>query len=177
MEINAGAWYLRALRADARIDDRPAVLASFRDPDVRRWRHRPVPDPAAADAYIRERALSWARDRRLSWAVCGLDGEMLGEVELMDLDLAMGTAEMGCWALPAARRRGMITTSVLAVLGFGFGGLGLHRVEYQWADGNAASARVAEKCGFTFEGRRRSAWVADGKRVDVLLTARLATED
>ena len=55
----------------------------------------------------------------------------------------MGTAEIACWALPAARGQGMITTAVSAVLRFGFGGLGLHRLEYQWAEGNAASARVA----------------------------------
>jgi RimJ/RimL family protein N-acetyltransferase len=153
------------------------VLASFRDPDVRRWRHRPAPDPAEADAYVRERALGWARDRRLSWAVCGLTGDMLGEIELMDLDLGMATAEAACWALPAARGLGMITNALSAVLRFGFGGLGLHRVEYQWAEGNAASARVAEKCGFALEGRKRSAWVADGQRVDVLLSARLASDD
>jgi RimJ/RimL family protein N-acetyltransferase len=71
----------------------------------------------------------------------------------------------------------MITTSLSAVLRFGFDGLGLHRVQYQWAEGNAASARVARKCGFTVEGRKRSAWVADGLRVDVLLAAWLATDD
>ena len=49
-------------------------------------------------------------------------------------------------------------------------------MEYQWADGNAASARVAEKCGFRYEGRKRSAWVADGQRVDVLIAARLADD-
>jgi RimJ/RimL family protein N-acetyltransferase len=70
----------------------------------------------------------------------------------------------------------MTTAAVSAVLGFGFGGLGLYRVEYQWGDGNAASARVAEKCGFPCEGRKRSAWVADGRRVDVLVAARLADD-
>jgi RimJ/RimL family protein N-acetyltransferase len=178
IEINAGAWYLRALRSDERVDDRPAVLASFRDPDIRRWRHRPPPDdPATAEAYIRQRIRDWTDEKRLSWAVCpATTGEMQGEVELVDLDLPMGTAEIACWALPAARGLGMITTAVSAVLRFGFDGLGLHRVEYQWADGNAASARVAHKCGFRPEGRRRSAWVADGTRVDVLVSSRLADD-
>jgi RimJ/RimL family protein N-acetyltransferase len=103
-------------------------------------------------------------------------GEMLGEVELSDLDLSMGTAEIACWVLPAARGQGLVTTAVSALLRFGFEGLGLHRLEYQWADGNAASARVAEKCGFRYEGRKRSAWVADGQRVDLLIAARLADD-
>ena len=153
------------------------MLASCRDPDIRRWRHRPPAEPAAADRYLRQRTQEWADDRRLSWAVCpAVSGEMLGEVELAQLDLPMGTAEIACWALPAARGQGMVTTAVSAVLRFGFGGLGLHRLEYQWAEGNAASARVAQKCGFTYEGRKRSAWVADGLRVDLLLASRLADD-
>lgn len=182
VEINAGAWYLRPLRADDRIDDRPAVLASCRDAEICRWRHRPPPDTAGVDAYIRRRARDWARDERLSWAVCApTTGEMLGEVELAALDLGMGTADVTCWALAAARGQGMITTAVSAVLRFGFGGLGLYRMGYAWAEDNAASARVAEKCGFTVEGRLRSAWVCDlgpddGRRVDVLVSGRLATD-
>jgi RimJ/RimL family protein N-acetyltransferase len=153
------------------------VLASCLDPDIRRWRRRPPADPAAADAYVRQRARDWAEDRRLSWAVCpAATGEMLGEVELSDLDLSMRTAEIACWVLPAARGRGLVTTAVSTLLRFGFEGLGLHRLEYQWADGNAASARVAEKCGFRYEGRKRSAWVADGQRVDLLIAARLADD-
>ncbi len=177
VEINAGLWYLRALRCDDRVDDRPAVVASSVDPEIARWRHRPQPDPADAEAYIRRRAADWVRDARYSWAVCEpTTGEMLGEVELAELDLCHGTAEIACWALPAARGRGMTTTALSAVLRFGFGGLGLHRLTYAWAEGNIASRRVAEKCGFRIEGRLREAWAVDERRVDVHVAGRLATD-
>jgi RimJ/RimL family protein N-acetyltransferase len=177
VEINAGTWYLRALRCDDRIDDRRAVIASCADPEIRRWRHRPAPDPIEAEAYIRRRARDWSRDERYTWAVCEpTTGEMLGEVALAAVDLPMATAEAACWALPHARGRGMITTALGAVLRFGFDGLGLHRVSYLWGSGNHASARVAEKCGFTVEGRMRSAWVAGDERVDVAVSGRLATD-
>jgi RimJ/RimL family protein N-acetyltransferase len=181
VEINAGTWYLRAPRADDRIDDRPAVLASCRDPEIGRWRWRPEPTLEAATAYVAQRADDWATDRRLSWAVCApTTGEMLGEVELSRLDLGRGLAELECWALPAARGRGMTTAAVAAVVRFGFGGLGLNRVGYAWAEGNHASARVATKCGFAIEGRQRAAWVDVGldppTRVDVVLAGRLATD-
>jgi RimJ/RimL family protein N-acetyltransferase len=88
----------------------------------------------------------------------------------------VGIAEATCWALPRARGRGMITTALSAVLRFGFGGLGLERVSYAWAVGNDASARVAEKCGFTVEGTQRSAWVVDGRRVDCVMAGRLASD-
>ena len=117
------------------------------------------------------------RDERYTWAVCEpTTGEMVGEVSLDAVDLPMGSAEAACWALPPARGRGMITTALGGVLRFGFGGLGLERVTYMWADGNAASARVADKCGFTVEGRMRSAWVDGDRRVDVVVTGRLSTD-
>jgi RimJ/RimL family protein N-acetyltransferase len=159
------------------VDDRPAVVASSLDPEIARWRHRPPADPADAEAYIRRRAAEWMRDERYSWAVCEPStGEMLGEVELADLDLCHGAAEAACWALPAARGRGMTTTAIAAVVRFAFGGLGLHRLTYAWADGNAASGRVAWKCGFRVEGRQREAWLVDGHRVDVHIAGRLATD-
>jgi RimJ/RimL family protein N-acetyltransferase len=70
----------------------------------------------------------------------------------------------------------MTTTALSAVLRFAYGGLGLHRVTYAWADGNTASGRVAEKCGFRIEGLLREAWAVDGRRVDVHVTGRLATD-
>jgi RimJ/RimL family protein N-acetyltransferase len=177
VEINAGSWYLRALRADARIDDRPAVLASCRDPEIRRWRERPPATQADADDYVRLSAQRWKRDAGYTWAVCEpTTGEMLGEIELAALDLAAGTAEATCWALPAARGRGMITTALSAVLRFAFAGLGLQRVTYAVAEGNVASARVATKCGFRPTARQHSAWVVDGRPQDVLITARSATD-
>ncbi|BBY78795.1 hypothetical protein MPRF_56940 [Mycolicibacterium parafortuitum] len=67
VEINAGAWYLRALRADDRVDDRPA-LADLGE-------HR-------AD-HVDRRAAQWDSDEVYSWAVCEpTTGELLAEVTL-----------------------------------------------------------------------------------------------
>jgi hypothetical protein len=67
VEINAGAWYLRALRADDRIDDRPA-LAELGEFDA---------------GYVEKRATQWEADLTYSWAVCEpTTGEMVGEVTL-----------------------------------------------------------------------------------------------
>jgi hypothetical protein len=67
IEINAGAWYLRALRADERIDDRPA-LADLGE--------------THAD-YVEKRAAQWDSDTTYSWAVCEPGtGELLAEVTL-----------------------------------------------------------------------------------------------
>lgn len=67
VEINAGAWYLRALRADDRVDDRPA-LAEMGE---------------TASDYVERSAESWASDSSYSWAVCEpATGELLAEVTL-----------------------------------------------------------------------------------------------
>ncbi|MGB0876722.1 MAG: hypothetical protein ACPGXI_06625 [Mycobacterium sp.] len=67
VEINAGTWYLRALRADDRVDDRPA-LANLGERRV---------------DYVEERAAQWDSETLCSWAVCEpTTGELLAEVTL-----------------------------------------------------------------------------------------------
>jgi hypothetical protein len=67
VEINAGQWYLRALRADDRIDDRPALA------DLG------VTDPE----HVARSAAGWSSDTSYSWAVCEVTtGELLAEVTL-----------------------------------------------------------------------------------------------
>jgi RimJ/RimL family protein N-acetyltransferase len=103
---------------DDRLDDRPAVVASARDPEILRWRHRPEPSLEAAGTYVAERVAGWARDERCSWAVCEpTGGRMLGKVELVHVGLPMATAEVACWILPEARRQGMTCTALTAVSG------------------------------------------------------------
>ncbi|MEV0946000.1 hypothetical protein [Rhodococcus sp. NPDC049939] len=67
VEVNAGGWYLRALRADDRVDDRPALA-----------------DGGIDDAdYIPRRTAQWLSDEHYSWAICQPNtGELLAEVGL-----------------------------------------------------------------------------------------------
>jgi hypothetical protein len=67
VEINAGQWYLRGLRADDRIDDRPALAElGATDPD-----------------HVSRSTAEWSADSRYSWAVCEpATGELLAEVTL-----------------------------------------------------------------------------------------------
>ena len=67
IEINAGQWYLRALRADSRIDDRAALAdLGVTDPD-----------------HVARSAAAWSADTGYSWAVCDVTtGELLAEATL-----------------------------------------------------------------------------------------------
>lgn len=152
VEINAGEFYLRTLRADDLLDDRPALVEAFADPAMRRFVPRiRIDDLTDAGAYVALRTEEWSTDERVSWAVAEpTTGNLLGEVGLMKLDLAAGTAEASVWTHPAARGRGIAVTSLGAVLRFGFGALDLTTVEYRHARSNEASAAVAEKLGFAY---------------------------
>ncbi len=67
VEINAGTWYLRALRSDDRVDDRPA-LAELGETDSH---------------YIARRSAQWVSDAAYSWAACEpTTGELLAEIVL-----------------------------------------------------------------------------------------------
>ncbi|HEV2784659.1 MAG TPA: GNAT family N-acetyltransferase [Actinophytocola sp.] len=177
VEINLGLYYLRALRADEHIDDRPAVLEGFADPDTRRWvPGYQIDDLADAGAYIARRTREWARDVRYSWAVADpFTGELLGEVGLKELDLTAGTAEAACWTHPAGRGRGMASRALAAALRFGFGAVGLKCVVYRHFSSNLASARVAEKCGFLVTDQVEQAELGDGTEERVVV--RLLTRD
>jgi hypothetical protein len=67
VEINAGRWYLRAPRADSRVDDRPALAdLGITEPD-----------------YVARSAAGWSSDTSYAWAVCEpTTGELLAEITL-----------------------------------------------------------------------------------------------
>jgi hypothetical protein len=76
VEINAGAWYLRALREDELMDDRPA-LAALGETDR---------------GYVARCTAQWADDAGYTWAVCEpTTGEMLAEVKIDPLTARLTT--------------------------------------------------------------------------------------
>ena len=180
IEVNAGAWYLRALRADERVDDRPALLAMAADPDSRRFTGlRRVVDLATAGERVAANARGWEADTRYGWAVCEPStGEMLAEVMLREVHLGESWAEVGCVTSPTHRGRGIVTTAVGAVLRLAFagvelGGLGMHRVIWRHDPANKASAAVAARLGFVREGVARGSGY---DKADLVVLARLATD-
>lgn len=163
-------------------DDAPAVLAACSDPEVRRWTR--VPDPytgADARAFVEQWApAQWATGRGAPFAVLDAGpevdrgaaaGRLVASVSLMRIE--EGAAEIGYWAAPHARGRGVATEAVDAVCRWGFDQLGLQRVEWLAYVGNEASRRVAERVGFRQEGLLRSALVQRGRRQDAWIAGLL----
>ncbi|TDH49409.1 hypothetical protein E2F47_20735 [Mycobacterium eburneum] len=102
IEINAGAWYLRALRADDRVDDRPA-LADLGETDP---------------GHVARRAAGWAADTGYSWAVCEpTTGELLAEVTLDPVSGRIGTRARAGHADAAAAAESAVRRFAAAALG------------------------------------------------------------
>lgn len=109
VEINAGPFYLRALRADDRVDDRPALRALGEDDDA-----------------VAARDRGWAAGDLLTWAACvQTDVAMCAEIRCA-VDGAAGTAVVSGRPVPGAERAGeAASVGVETVSRFAEGALGL----------------------------------------------------
>jgi RimJ/RimL family protein N-acetyltransferase len=65
--------------------------------------------------------------------------------------------------------RGYTTEAVQLLVDYLFGAKKQHRIQLVIVPENAASRRIAEKCGFTQEGTARGAFFNDGRNQDVLI--------
>jgi RimJ/RimL family protein N-acetyltransferase len=173
VELRTGSLLLRPWQED----DVDAYVAAVEDPITRIW-NGPYPESREDVAAIVARRRDWSTGDHASWAVVDPGtGELLGSVSLHRIDRDQADAEMGYWTARAARGRGVAGAAVEAACRWGFTALALHRVQLYHAVENTASQRVAEKAGFTLEGRlRQSHRYGDGLHHDELLWGRLATD-
>lgn len=72
--------------------------------------------------------------------------------------------------------RGYTSEAVELVVDYLFGAKREHRIHLVIVPENAASRRIAEKCGFVLEGTVRGAFFNDGRNQDVLLYSLLRTD-
>lgn len=175
VEITAGVLHLRPWK----LSDAEAVFRACQDPEIPRWTRVPVPytQGHAEDFVCRQAPDAWATATGAPLAVVdATTEELLASVALQEMT-DEGDAELAYWCAAGARGRGVTTAAAAALLRWGFGALGLERVEWRAAVGNHASRRVAEKLGFTLDGTLRGAVVlGDGARHDCWIGSRLATD-
>ena len=170
VELTVGDLRLRPWR----VEDAEAVLAALQDDEVRRWNGFGEVTLEDVGAWLTRR-MNWTAGDHASWAVVDRAGGLLGSVSLHSVDRVQNDAQIGYWTVPSARGRGVAPAVVDAVCRWTFDVLPVERIELCHAVENTGSGRVAEKAGFTREGRlRRSYRYGDGEKHDELLWARLA---
>ena len=179
-------------------EDAEALHPTFADAATMRWighPHRSVEQTRAAFtdwAAARAATRAAASPFRRAWAIRldepdQPDRPAIGSVTLRSIHIPEAGPEAGPDAGPEAgkgpggcarigfvvadgwRGRGYVPEAVAAVIGYAFTGLGLHRIALHLDPGNAGGLRVAEKLGFTPEGRtRRSARIGDEWRDEAI---------
>ena len=157
--------------------DADRVVQACSDERARYWLAG-LPSPYTlehAHSYIAASSAEASEGKALSWCVADADSDVcVGSVAVMDL-LDRGTAgEIGYWAHPDARGRGVMSEAVRLAVRHAFipredGGLGRRRLRLSAADGNSASQHIARATGFVEVGRDRKAEpLGDGTFVDLV---------
>jgi RimJ/RimL family protein N-acetyltransferase len=153
--------------------DTDAVFEYCQDADIQKW--IPIPSPYTRDAaefFTGPYAELGMGDQFTLWAIRDrVGGNLLGTIELRHQPLASGS--VGYWLGARHRGAGIMTEALGTLLDHAFSddGLALTRVEWEAVSGNAASAEVARRAGFRFEGERRLSTVFRDSRVDAWFAA------
>jgi RimJ/RimL family protein N-acetyltransferase len=127
-----------------------------------------------AEQYVRLRPEDMAAGTAVHWAVADpVDDRLLGSVSIMDIGSHAGP-EIGYWAHPDARGRGLMTQAVRLAVRHAFidvedGGLGLPKVRLVSAVDNTASRHVAEANGFREVGIERLGTICRDGRHDTVI--------
>ncbi len=142
--------------------DADELLAAIHEslPELLPWMAWARPDYSVTDAqeWVRRAARAFADGHEFQFVTRRVaDGELLGTVGLNGIDRLNRWGNLGYWLRTASVGHGLATRSAGLVAAFGFGELGLGRVEILAAVGNHRSQGVAERLGALREGvlRRR----------------------
>ena len=105
------------------------------------------------------------------------EGEIAGHIEFFRPVAYWDAFELGYQLYDGGHAgQGYVTEAVQLLVDYLFATKKEHRIHLVIHPDNAASRRVAEKCGFTLEGTARGAFFNDGRNQDVLLLSLLRTD-
>jgi [ribosomal protein S5]-alanine N-acetyltransferase len=175
MKLHTSRLILREFRSD----DWPAVLAYQKDPRYLRyyaWTGRTAAEVQRFVQMFIDQQYEEPRTR-YQMALCLREsGDLIGNCGIRRSAAWSHDAEIGYELAPDQWGKGYATEAVGEILRFGFEDLGLHRIAAWTVAGNAASARVLEKAGFSLEGRLRDRESFKGQYWDVLMFGILSAE-
>lgn len=127
----------------------------------------PYPDGAAATWIDTHHAKWTAREELILAITLKTTGELLGSISLR-FAVASEWAEFGYWMGLPHWNKGYTTEATRALLDYGFGSLGLNRIQAHHMAGNDASGRVMEKAGLSREGCSPQAIKKNGQFHDLI---------
>jgi len=118
-----------------------------------------VSEPALRAAFAKNGF--WDKDEGMLLIVAG--DEIVGEIEFFPISHYMQGYELSYQLFGSQHAgKGYTTEAVQLLTRYLFAGKRVDRIQLIIHPDNAASKRVATKCGFTFEGVMRRAWFHEG---------------
>ncbi|MFH8474982.1 GNAT family N-acetyltransferase [Streptomyces sp. NPDC018000] len=159
------------------VDDVAALMPMLLDAEASRLtgsHHDGVPDEGRMRAWYGSRA---EQDDRLDLAVVEqVTGNVIGEAVLNEWDPVNESCNFRICLVPGTYGCGLGTEATRLIVGYGFEGLGLHRISLEVYTFNPRARRAYEKVGFVAEGVLRDALLWEGERVDATVMSILAPE-
>jgi len=159
------------------LSDAPAIYRYRSDPEIYRYMR---PEPPASPDVVAESIRLWSElrpeDRTPMWVIALNEEGVVGLIGFTRLDRANSSAYLTYEVARQHWGKGIVTEAVRAVLGHGFGTLGLNRIAAYCWEGNMASRRVMEKAGMRYEGTLRQLAYAKGAYRDMRFYSVLAGE-
>ena len=154
-----------------------AKAARGTDVQLLAYRNRYLFDDAQTRSYIDQ-----LRERRAAGSAIGLTvteangDELIAQTLLFNLDWGEGIAELGFWAAPWSRGRGVTLRAVVLTSTWAIDGLGFGRVHALTRVDNAGAQAVLERAGFTREGVLRGIEPSSDGRLDQVSYSRLESD-
>ena len=170
MRLDCGICVVRSYRHD----DAEAVVKHANNPNVSRYLRDSFPYP-----YTMADARSWLSycvdiDHEETHFAIERDHEAIGGLGFTRFSgERQFTAEFGYWLGESFWNQGIMTAAVSAFVDWLWRETDLHRLQSGVFEPNAASRRVLEKCGFTYESTIRQDVCKNGSFLDTHMFARL----
>lgn len=118
----------------------------------------------------------WDKDEGMLLMVNN-EGVIAGEIEFFPITHYLQGYELSYWVFGTEHSgKGYATEAVKLLVGYLFARQRVNRLQLNIHPDNAASKRVAEKCGFTFEGLMRGCWFHNGRYQDLEIWSILRDE-
>lgn len=105
----------------------------------------------------------WAQGAMYAFGIYDTASRLLGDICLNRIDTDRRSANLGYWIRQSEQCKGIASAAIRAIAGFGFGTLGLARIEIVVAVDNRASRRTAERTGAHFDGISPNRIIERGK--------------
>jgi ribosomal-protein-alanine N-acetyltransferase len=160
------------------LDDAEAIFAYASDPEVSRYTlwdtHRTIED---SRAFLRLVLDKYESGGEPDWGILYKgDHRFVGTCGFASWEAGHARAELGYVIHREYWGQGLVPEAVRAMISFGFERMGLNRIEARCIAENAASVRVMEKAGMTYEGTLRQREFIKGAYRDMKLYSILRSE-